>query len=89
MDAKIYLDQAGRYYKAEKPKDSGDAVFNVATEEMFQYLTEVPITLVEYHAILLKKDVPNDPQIKEINEVNAARIADFNESGSTKSISSN
>lgn len=81
MEAKIFIDSTGRYYKAEKPKDSGDATFNVATAEMFQYLTEVPITHTEYHALLLKKDVIHDPQIKEINAANAAAIDAGEQSG--------
>lgn len=71
QEYKIYLDQNGRYYKALEPKDKGDAVFNVATADMFQYLTEVPITLVEYHTIILKKDVKNDPDIQAIEKYNA------------------
>lgn len=81
LEYKIYLDQSGRYYKALDPKDKGDAVFNVATADMFQYLTEVPITLVEYHAILLKKDVYNDPQIKEIRDANVPADVDGVQSG--------
>lgn len=54
--ANIYLDLNGRYYKADKPKDGSDAVLNCPTQDMLQYVTEVPITLPEYHAILLKKD---------------------------------
>lgn len=80
VEDKIYLDQNGRYYKAKQPKDAGDAMFNCATQDMFQYLTEVPVTLVEYHAILLKKDVPHDPQIKEL-------LAGNNSGNSSKSLS--
>lgn len=52
---KIFIDQAGRYYQAEEAKDVGDAEFNHPTQDMYNFLTEVPISRSEFESIVLKK----------------------------------
>ena len=55
--SKIFIDGAGRYYQGEKAKDRGDCEFNHPSAEMFQFLTEVPITRIMFEYIVSKKDV--------------------------------
>lgn len=52
---RIFIDSRGRYYKALEPKEDGDAEFNHPTPDMFQLLTEVPITRVEFERLVMRK----------------------------------
>jgi hypothetical protein len=47
VDKKIFIDSAGRYYKAETAKDPSDANMPLATDDMHMHLTETPVTMEE------------------------------------------
>ncbi len=53
----VFIDQAGKYYQAEKAKDPGDAKIEHPTAIMKEYLTEKPVTIPEFGVGVREKEV--------------------------------
>lgn len=44
----VFIDQNGKYYQAEKAKDSGDAKIEFPTPQMLEHLTVTPVTMPDF-----------------------------------------
>ena len=58
---RIFIDGNGRYYKQDLPKDIGDSEFTHPTPEMLNFITEVPITRVEFESLRMQKQSEVQP----------------------------